>query len=206
MNTDIIEIFKSVGGIFTDDHFIYTSGKHGSGYLNKDALYPHVELTSQVCKIIAEKHKDLEIDVVLGPAIAGTILSTWTAYHLGQLTSKEVFGVYTEKNKEGKQIVTRGYDEYLNKGQRILIVEDLTTTGNSAKRLVDLVKDLGGDVVAVCVMINRNPKEVNSEFFGVPFSSLGVFEMESYDFDKLPDEIKNRPINRKIGHGKYLKD
>ena len=128
MKSTIIDILKNVGAVLTDDHFVYTSGKHGSVYINKDALYPHTTETSQVGLIFAQKFKDRDIDVVAAPALGGIILSQWAAYHLSRLKGKEVLGVYTEKTPEKNQVFTRGYDR-LVKGKNVLVIEDLTTTG-----------------------------------------------------------------------------
>ena len=81
---DIITILKQVGAVITDSHFVYTSGKHGSVYINKDALYPHTQETSQVGKMMAEKYQHRTVDVIVGPALGGIILSQWTAYHLSK--------------------------------------------------------------------------------------------------------------------------
>jgi orotate phosphoribosyltransferase len=200
-----IEILKSLGAVITDDHFVYTSGKHGEIYINKDTLYPHTNETSQIGKLFAEKYKDMEIDVVAGPALGGIILSQWTAYHLSQIKSKEVLGVYTDKTPEGDQIFKRGYDKLIN-GKNILIVEDLTTTGGSVKKVVNAAKAVGTNVVAVCVMVNRDPN-ITSDTVGAPFDSLGVLQAGSWDEEELPEHIKTRPVNQNIGHGKkYLQE
>lgn len=201
---DIIEILKKVHAVMTDDHFVYTSGKHGEVYVNKDAVYPHPAEVSQVGQLFAEKYKDTEIDVVAAPALGGIILSTWTAYHLTQLKGKEILGVYAEKMPDKTMAFTRGYDALI-RGKNVLVIEDLTTTGGSVKKVVDLVRETGGTVVAVCVMINRNPDEVNALTIGAPFDSLGVLKAEAWDENELPDRVKSRPINTKVGHGKkYL--
>src|SRR5258706_12737000 len=137
--SDVITILKKVGAVLTDDHFVYTSGKHGSVYVNKDAVYPHTKETSEIGKLFAEKFKSKKIDVVAAPALGGIILSQWTAYHLSKLQKKEVLGVYTEKTPEKDQIFTRGYDK-LVKGKNVLVIEDLTTTGGSVRKVVDSVK------------------------------------------------------------------
>src|SRR5687767_1733562 len=146
---DIIEILKRVGGLITDSHLVYTSGKHGEVYLNKDAIYPHTEEASNVGKLFAEKYKDMEVDTVVGPALGGIILSQWTAYHLSQLQGKEVYGVYTEKGPDKTMIFTRGYDK-LVAGKKVLVIEDITNTGGSVRKVVDVVKESGGEVVGVC--------------------------------------------------------
>lgn len=204
MNTTIISLLKKVGAVLTDDHFVYTSGKHGSVYINKDALYPHTAETSQVGKMFAEKFKDLDIDVVAAPALGGIILSQWTAYHLSKLKRKVVLGVYTEKTPEKNQVFTRGYDK-LVKGRNVLVIEDLTTTGGSVRKVVDSVISAGGKVIAVCVMVNRDPVGVTSEVVGGPFFALGVLKAEAFDEEDCPLCRKGIPINTSVGHGrKYL--
>lgn len=208
MADDVVTILKKIGAVMTDDHFVYTSGKHGSVYINKDALYPHTAETSMVGKMFAEKFKDADIDVVAAPAVGGTILSQWTAYHLSQLKGKEVLSAYTEKDKgttasaaESEQIFRRSYDKIV-KGKKVLVIEDLTTTGISVKKVVDAVRAIGGTVVAVCVMVNRDPKNVNSETVGAPFSSLGVLQASAVDAAGCELCKNGVPVNTNIGHGK----
>lgn len=204
----IIKVLKKVNAILTDDHFVYTSGKHGSVYINKDFLYPHTKETSQVGKMFAEKMKNKSIDVVAAPAVGGTILCTWTAYYLSKLKKKEILSVYAEKDKgtnasasESELVFKRGYDTFL-KGKKVLVLEDLTNTGISVKKTADAVRRAGGNVVAVCVMVNRNQKEVNAEMMGAPFYALGVFPAVAYSADACPLCEKGIPVNTKIGHGK----
>lgn len=213
MENEIVEIMKKIGGIITDSHIVYTSGKHGSVYINKDAVYPYTSLTSKIGELFAEKNKDLEIDAVVAPAIGGTILSQWTAYHLSKLKNKEILSAYTEKDKgtsasaaESEQVFKRGYDKVIA-GKNVLVIEDLTTTGISVKKVVATVKGTGAHVVAVCVMINRNPDGVNSELVGAPFSSLGVLKAEAFDEADCPLCKQGVPINTEVGHGKkYLEE
>jgi orotate phosphoribosyltransferase len=203
---DIIDILRSVGAIITDSHIVYTSGKHGSVYINKDALYPHTQLSSQVGQMLAQQHRDLPIDTVVAPALGGIILSQWTAYHLSKIQHKEIFGVYTEKDAEKNQVFTRGYDKFVT-GKNVLVVEDLTTTGGSVRKVVNSVRAVGGNVVAVSVMVNRNPDEINEHMMGAPFSSLGVLRAQAFDEAVCPLCAKHIPINTTVGHGKkYLKE
>jgi len=206
--TDVISILKKVGAILTDDHFVYTSGKHGSVYINKDFLYPHTKETSTIGSMFAEKCRNMNIDVVVGPAVGGAILSTWTAFHLSKLNKREVQSVYTEKDKgttasaaESEQIFRRGYDTFV-KGKRVLVIEDLTTTGISVAKTVQAVKKAGGTVVAVCVMVNRDTKNVNSKVVGATFYALGVFPAQAFNEKECPLCKKNIAVNTKFGHGK----
>jgi len=204
MNNEVIEILKSVGAIITDSHIVYTSGKHGDAYINKDALYPHTQKTSRIGELFAEKYKDKDIDVVAAPALGGIILESWTAYHLSKLKGKEILGVFTEKTPEKDQIFTRGYDKLVT-GKNVLVLEDLTTTGGSVKKVVDSVRAVGGNVVEVCVMVNRDVEHVTSEVIGAPFSSLATISMKSYEETECPLCKNNVPINTTVGHGKkYL--
>lgn len=197
---NVIEILEKVGAILKNDHFIGTSGLHLDTYLNKDALYPHTEETSEVCKMFAEKYKDKNIDTVVAPALGGIILSQWTAYHLTKMCDREVVGVYTEKTPEGGQIFTRGYDSYI-KGKNVLILEDNVLTGGSVKKVVDAVKNAGGNIVGVCAMVNRN-KDVDSDSIGAPFDALAHFYLPSYSKEECPMCKNSIPINMKVGHGK----
>lgn len=198
---NVVDILKKVGAVITDSHFVYTSGKHGSVYVNKDAVYPHTAETSRIGELFAEKFKDTDIDVVAAPALGGIILSQWVAFHLSKSKGKEILGVYTEKTVDKQMIFTRGYDK-LVKGKNVLVIEDLTTTGGSVRKVVDTVKATGGNVVAVCVMVNRDPEKVTSEVVGGPFSALGVIKASAFDEASCPLCKENVPINTDVGHGK----
>ncbi|MCL4353580.1 hypothetical protein M1615_03915, partial [Patescibacteria group bacterium] len=99
----------------------------------------------------------------------------------------------------------RGYEK-LVKNKNVLIVEDLTTTGGSLKKVIGAVRKAGGKRLWACVMVNRNPDEINSKTIGVQFSQLGIVAAEAFDEDECPYCKIGRPINTTVGHGKeYLK-
>lgn len=203
---EVLGVFKKLGGYIANDHIVYTSGKHGETYLNKDAIYPHTRDISQLCEEIAERNKDKGIEVVAAPALGGIILSQWTAYHLTALTRKEVLGVYTEKTPDKDQIFTRGYDKLVN-GKRVLIVEDITTTGGSVMKVVASVMKAGGEVVGVCVLANRNPDEINSKTLDLPYQALAEIRMQAWEEKACPLCQKGVPINTTVGKGRdYLKN
>jgi orotate phosphoribosyltransferase len=151
--------------------------------------------------LFAEKFKNKNIQVVVAPAVAGIPLSQWTAYHLSKISKKEVLSVFTEKTPDSDQIFKRGYDAVV-KNKRVLVVEDVTTTGGSVKKVISSVEKAGGKVVAAAVMINRDPKLVNSKSIGKPFSALGVFKVPSYEEKDCPLCEAQVPINTMLGHGK----
>jgi orotate phosphoribosyltransferase len=203
---NIIDILKKVGAIITDDHFVGTSGLHFEAYVNKDALFPHTEEASEVGKLFALKFKDRDIEVVVAPALGGIVLSQWAAHHLSKLCKKEIFGVYTEKTKDGEQVFTRGYGDYV-KGKRVLVIEDTALTGGSVMKVVNTVKAAEGNIVSVCVMINRDPENINSQTLGVSFDSLGEYPVKTYNKDECPLCKAGIPINTKVGHGrKFLEE
>lgn len=206
-NLEVISILKKIGAVITDNHFVYTSGKHGSVYIRKDKLYPHPLLTSKVCKLIAHDIKSWPVEVVVGPMVGGIILSQWIAYHLSKMKGKEVLSVFTEKPPDDKQIYDRaqifkrGYDDIV-RGRKVLVVEDLTTTGQSVKKVVDRVREVGGTVTGVYVLVNRNPKNVHTQFFNSRFKSLAVYKADAFDEKVCPLCKKGIPINTEVGHGK----
>jgi len=205
MSTNLLDILQRLGAVLTNDHFVYTSGKHGEVYINKDALYPHTRETSQVGRMLAELilANSLQPEVVVGPALGGIILSQWTAYHLSELLGKEVLSVYTEKDDQKNQVFTRNYDQ-LVAGKKVVVVEDIVTTAGSLKKTLDSVRQAQGLVEAAVVMVNRNP-EVTDELVGTKFLALANLPAEAWDESEIPDWLRARPINTKVGHGKkYL--
>ena len=205
MSTNLLDILQRLGAVLTNDHFVYTSGKHGEVYINKDALYPHTRETSQVGRMLAELilANSLQPEVVVGPALGGIILSQWTAYHLSELLGKEVLSVYTEKDDQKNQVFTRNYDQ-LVAGKKVVVVEDIVTTAGSLKKTLESVRQAQGLVEAAVVMVNRNP-EVTNELVGTKFLALANLPAEAWDELEMPDWLRARPINTKVGHGKkYL--
>lgn len=197
----VIEILKNVGAVLDNSHFVGTQGRHFDLYINKDALLPHTESVSEICRLFAEKYKDADIDVVVAPALGGIFLSQWTAYHLSKLKGKEILSLYTEKTPDNGQIFTRGNNE-LVKGKKVLLLEDTVTTGGSVVKTANSVKAAGGEIVAVCVMINKDPQNVNAEKLGIPFEWLSELPVTTYSPEECPLCRSGVPVNTKVGHGK----
>jgi orotate phosphoribosyltransferase len=166
MNT--IELLRQVGAIITDTHVVYTSGRHGSSYVNKDALYPHTSATSAVCATIAEQFAEAGVEVVAGPTVGGVIMAQWAAHHLSARTGREVLAIYAEEETvdgEKRRVFRRGYDALLA-GRRTLIVEDILTTGGSARLVVEAARRQGGEVLGVAALCNRGG--ISAEDLGAP--------------------------------------
>lgn len=202
--SNIATLLKSVQAIYTDDHFVYTSGKHGSVYINKDSLYPYSQTTSEVCRELALACTHLDIETVVAPALGGIILSQWLSFHLSELKQKTIYGVYAEKDPVKDFILSRGYDKYVT-GHKVLVVEDLTTTGGSVAKVVKRVREYGGEVVGVCVMVNRNPEEVTAAMFDAPLIVGAEIAATAWDPKDCPLCEQKVPINLTMGHGKKFK-
>lgn len=198
---DALTLLKDAG-VILEGHFIGVSGKHLFGYMNKDAFLPDTEIVSELGRMLAEAHKDKDINVVVGPAVGGILLSTWTAHHLTKLTGKKVLSVFTEKTNDGgrKQILKRGYDT-LVKDKRVLAVEDTVTTGGSVQSTLQAVEDAGGTVIGLGLIINRDPRNVNENTFNIPMKALAEIQTETFAEDEVPDWLWEIPINTAYGHG-----
>lgn len=200
-----VEILGKVGAMIQNDHIVYTSGRHGSHYINKDAIYPHTALTSQLCRWIAEAFRNENVEAVLAPAIGGVILSQWVAYHLSEMTGKDIPGVYAEKKPtDDGFVIKRGYDKLIEK-KRTLLLEDVITTGISVKRVVEAARAIPSDIIAVAALCNRGG--VTTEALGnVPkLFSLVDITLDSWEADECPLCQKQVPINTKVGKGlEYL--
>ena len=205
-NQEVIDILKKTGAIINNSHFVYISGKHATLYVNKDFIFPHIKYISRIAEIIAEKYKDANVDVVAGPSMGGIILSQWVAYHLGLLKGKEIISVYTEKQPDKDQIFTRGYQKFV-KGKKVLVVEDVVTTGGSVKKVINSVHKEGGTVVAACSIVNKDPVNINPELIGVPYDYLTIVDVDVYNEKDCPLCKKGVPIDVTLGHGKkYLEE
>ena len=197
---EVLDVFQKVG-MFRTGHFVYTHGNHSDNYLNKDALYTDTHETSKLCKAMAEKFLENNVEVVIGPAIGAAILAQWVAYHLTDLTKHDVSAAYADKDGKGGFILKRGYDA-LVKGKKTLIVEDLTTTGGSAKLVVEAARAAGADVVGVVILANRG--DVKKEDVGNPpiFKALVDLHLESWPPEDCDLCKKGIPVNTDVGHGK----
>lgn len=197
---EVLEVLQNVGA-FRAGHFVYQSGRHGDSYVNKDALYPYTRETSKLCRAIAEHFKDAGVEAVIGGATGAIILSQWVAYHLSELTGKEVYGTYADKDGNGGFVIKRGYDQVIA-DKKVLVVEDLTTTGGSIQKVVEQARAAGATVIGVGVLCNRG--EVTGAQAGNPgeFFSLVHLDLESWDEKECELCQQGIPVNTDVGHGK----
>jgi orotate phosphoribosyltransferase len=191
MQEKVIEIFKKSSALL-EGHFLLTSGKHSNVYLEKFLVLQHPEHTAELAKEIAKHFKSKKVDVVIGAAVGGIILAYETARQMN------VRGIFMER-EEGKLTLRRGFS--IAEGEKVLIVEDIVTTGGSVIELIDKVREYKGDIVGVGALINRSGGEVN---FGVPDTYfLGKIDVASYEPDACPQCKNGIPITKR--GSKHLK-
>jgi orotate phosphoribosyltransferase len=168
------EIFKKAGAILKG-HFLLTSGLHSPVYWEKFKVLQSPPHTEQLCRMIADHFRDQKIDVVAGPTTGGIILAFETAKQLG------VRGIFAEKMGEKERAFKRGFN--IEPGERVLIVDDILTTGGSIRQTIDAVKKLGGNIIGIGVMVDRSEQEMD---FGVPLFSCLRAETITYPPEDCP--------------------
>ncbi|MEJ5023793.1 orotate phosphoribosyltransferase [Brucella anthropi] len=183
MNTeDVLAVFREAGAIL-EGHFILTSGLRSPVFLQKARVFMHADKTEKLCKALAEKIQAADlgpIDYVVGPAIGGLIPSYETSRHLG------VPSVWVER--ENGVFRLRRFD--VPKGARVVIVEDIVTTGLSIRETIDCMKDLGIEVVAAACIVDRSAGKAD---VGTRLIALAEYEVPAYPADKLPPELAAIP-------------
>lgn len=198
---EILGMLNNVGAIITQTHVVFTSGLHGDTYINKDAVYPELKESDQLARAIAVQFVKKEIDVVIGPAIGGALFAQDVARELMLMTGKKVRPVYAEKSDNDTFVIKRGYDKLVC-SKRVLITEDVLTTGGSVKKVIFAVRANGGIVVGVGAICNRGG--VTAESVGdVPelFTLINI-NLNSYEPDDCPLCRDGVPINTAVGKGK----
>ncbi len=172
-NDEVLAILKDKEAIL-EGHFLLTSGRHSNRYCQCAKLFQYADVSEKICASLAEQLKDLQIDVVCGPAIGGIIM----AYEMGrQLDKKNIFA----ERQDGQMTLRRGFT--VEKWEKIIVCEDVVTTGGSVKEVISLLNDLGAQVVGVCSVVDRSAGNVD---FGVPYFSALSMEVVSYEADKCP--------------------
>ncbi|BCH33882.1 orotate phosphoribosyltransferase [Mesorhizobium sp. L-8-10] len=183
MTTDeVLEIFREAGAVL-EGHFILTSGLRSPVFLQKARVFMHADKTEKLCRALAAKIGEKvagPIDYVVGPAIGGLIPAYETSRHLG------VPAIWVER--EGGEFRLRRFD--IAKGARVVIVEDIVTTGLSIRETIDCLRELGAEVPAAACIIDRSAGKAD---IGVPLIALAEYEVPAYPADRLPPELAKIP-------------
>lgn len=190
---DVLAELGKIGAVFTDKHFVYASGKHGSGYINMDIMFPRVPLVAELCKDLIAPFAG-EFDVVASPATGGIELGVLSALAAAKP------GVWADKDGDGGFVFERaGFIDAI-KGKRVLIVEDLLTTGGSVEKVAREIEKVGGSVVGISVVCNRGG--VTAEQLNVPrltaLAEVNFTAVEAADCELC---AAHAPIVEDMGHG-----
>ena len=178
-------------GAIMDGHFLLTSGLHSPHYVEKFNVLQHPAYTAQLCAAMAEKFKDAAIETVVGPVTGGILLAHETGKSLGTRA------IFTER-VDGKMTFRRGFS--LREGERVLIVEDIVTTGGSIKEVIEVVKAAGAVPVAVSMLVDRSGGK--ADFGDVPSTALLTMDVETYSPDTCPLCAKGVPMTKRGRTGK----
>ncbi|MCR4819418.1 MAG: orotate phosphoribosyltransferase [Fretibacterium sp.] len=161
-------------GALKQGHFRLTSGLHSDRYMQCAALFESPKESERLCAALAEKFAGKKIDLVAGPALGGIIMAYEVARALG------VPNIFSER-EEGKMTFRRGF--HVEAGQKVLVVEDVVTTGGSVKEVIGLVRAAGGEVVGVGSVVDRSGGKAD---FGVPFHALMTLDATAWTEENCP--------------------
>ena len=167
----VVAIFRAAGALL-DGHFMYASGRHGRQFLQAARVLQHPRLTEELCRGMAERFAGDGVELVVGPATGGIVLAYETARSLNCRAA------FTEKDGQGGMALKRGFA--LKKGTRVLVVEDVITTGGSVKKTIAHLRSRGAKVVGVGALIDRSAGEAA---FDTPFAPLATLAMQSWPAD-----------------------
>lgn len=180
---EVLREFEEAGALMRG-HFILSSGLHSDTYLNKSIVSMYPDRTERLCKALAEKavaSVGAKIDFVISPAMGAIIYGYETARWL------KVPFMFVER-VDGEFQLRRGFS--LPKGAKVLVVEDIVSTGLSAREAIDAVRKAGGDVVALACFIDRSGGTAD---FDVPLIPLAELKVEAWPADKLPAHLVTIP-------------
>ena len=181
MKDEIIKMFQDAGAVL-EGHFLLTSGLHSPVYWEKFRILQYPQYTKKLCGMIAEHFKNSNVQVVAGPTTGGIILAFEVACQLG------VKSIYAER-EGGKRVFRRGLT--LHPDARVLVVDDVLTTGGSVNEVIDAVKKINGKVIGIGVLVDRTREEIK---FEAPLFSCLRTPAVTYTQNECPLCAKNIPL------------
>lgn len=173
---EVKQLLKDTEAIL-EGHFLLTSGLHSPLYVEKFNVLQHPEYTEKLCRELAERFRDQNVELVMGPMTGGILL----AHEVGKALGTRA--IFTEREK-GKMTLRRGFR--IEPGTRVLIVEDIVTTGGSVREVLDVVRESGGEIVGVGLLVDRSGGKAD---FGVPADKVQALlhlTVPTYQADSCP--------------------
>lgn len=184
INTEeVMKKFEQAGAI-QKGHFKLTSGVHSDTYIQCAQVMQYPEFMHNLCSELGKKFRGDDIDVIVGPAIGGIIM----AHVMARVLGPWVRAIFTER-ENGKMTLRRSFE--IKEGEKVLVVEDVTTTGSSVREVIDIVNSRKGKVVGVGVLIDRSGGRVS---FGLKTEKLLTVDIQTYLPEECPLCKKEVPI------------
>jgi orotate phosphoribosyltransferase len=180
---EVLQVFRDAGALL-NGHFILSSGLRSAVFLQKARVFMQPDKAEKLCKALAEKIRAEgfgDVSQVVSPAVGGIIPGYETARHL------KVPAIYTER-VNGVFELRRGFE--IAKGEKVIIVEDIVTTGLSIRECIEALRGFGADVIAAACLIDRSAGEAD---VGVPLVALAQYKVPAYSPDALPPELQAIP-------------
>jgi len=180
---DVLDEFRGAGAL-REGHFVLSSGLHSPVFLQKNLVFMDARRTERLCKALAAKITAAvgPVDVAVSPAVGGIIPGYETARQLG------VPSIYVER-EGGAFKLRRGFR--LEPGQRVVMVEDIVTTGLSSRECIAAIQETGAEVVCAACIVDRSGGEAD---VGVPLVALASLKVPAYPADALPPELAALPV------------
>jgi len=169
----VIEILEKTSAL-KKGHFLLTSDRHSDQYMQCAQVLKYPKYTGEICRGLSEEFKDDKVDIVVGPATGGIIMAYEIARQLETPT------MFTER-ENGKMVLRRGF--VIPKGARVLVAEDVITTGGSVAEVIELVKEAEAELVGVAVLVDRSNGKIE---FGTKLRSALAIEVLSYEAQECP--------------------
>ena len=173
-NEEVIQLFKDSQALLTG-HFKLTSGRHSDVYYEKFTLLKQPGICTKICQEMAHKFKGNGAVTVVGPTTGGIIIAYDVARYMG------LESIYAEAGESGERVFKRGFS--LEKGQKVIIVDDVLTTGRSVFEVIDLVKKYEADIVGIGLMLDRSNGKVK---FDYPYFALATVAADSWEPAECP--------------------
>ena len=170
---EVIKILKESEALL-EGHFLLSSGRHAESYIQCAQVLQYPWYTKELAEGIADIWSEYQPEIVIGPAMGGVVLS----YAVGQALNRPA--IFSER-KDGEMKFRRGFN--LEKGQRVLVVEDVVTTGGSVKELLKIIEETGAEIIGISSIVDRSNGKVD---FKYPFQPLLQLEVPSYDEKDCP--------------------
>jgi orotate phosphoribosyltransferase len=181
VSEDLLELFRKTGALL-DGHFVLRSGLHSRQFFQCAILLQHTDIAARVCGLLADRLREIECDSVISPALGGIIVGQEVARSLGKRH------IFVEKDSGGL-VLRRGFT--ISPNEKFIVAEDVVTRGGRVQQTIDIVRQHGGIVAGVGVIVDRSGG--NKSDFGCPFISLVQMNVENFEANNLPPDLAAIP-------------